>query len=253
MIQIDNTLVSLDVLECQFLCGLSHCKGACCVEGDSGAPLQKKEIAELEKALPVIWDDLSPKAQEIIKKQGVAYMDEEGDIVTSIVNGKDCVFTCYDTDGTCKCAVEKAYREGKLSFYKPVSCHLYPIRVTEYDKFSAVNYNRWNICKAAEVLGKKEKLPVYKFLKEPLIRRFGQKWYAALEEVAAEWEKQKEGRGGVPEVSYCVRLIVRISEKEIGHSIAFIRVSNAIRRLRGTRVKPEYRSLTVSASSIFLL
>ena len=126
MIQIDNTLVSLDVLERQFLCDLSHCKGICCVEGDSGAPLLEEEVGELEKALPVIWDDLAPKAQEIIKKQGVAYIDEEGDLVTSIVNGKDCVFTCYDADGTCKCAVEKAYREGKLSFYKPVSCHLYP-------------------------------------------------------------------------------------------------------------------------------
>ena len=96
MIQIDNTLVSLDVLERQFLCDLSHCKGICCVEGDSGAPLLEEEVGELEKALPVIWDDLAPKAQEIIKKQGVAYIDEEGDLVTSIVNGKDCVFTCYD-------------------------------------------------------------------------------------------------------------------------------------------------------------
>ena len=171
MIQIDNTLVSLDVLERQFLCDLSHCKGICCVEGDSGAPLLEEE--------------------EIIKKQGVAYIDEEGDLVTSIVNGKDCVFTCYDADGTCKCAVEKAYREGKLSFYKPVSCHLYPIRVEKYDTFEAVNYNRWSICKAAEILGKKEKLPVYKFLKEPLVRRFGKDWYEALEEIAGEWEKQK--------------------------------------------------------------
>lgn len=191
MIQIDNTLVSLDVLERQFLCDLSHCKGICCVEGDSGAPLLEEEVVELEKALPVIWDDLAPKAQEIIKKQGVAYIDEEGDLVTSIVNGKDCVFTCYDADGTCKCAVEKAYREGKLSFYKPVSCHLYPIRVEKYDTFEAVNYNRWSICKAAEILGKKEKLPVYKFLKEPLVRRFGKDWYEALEEIAGEWEKQK--------------------------------------------------------------
>lgn len=191
MFQIDNTLVSLDVIECQFLCDLSQCKGICCVEGDSGAPLQKEEIAELEKALPVIWEDLASNAREIIKKQGVSYMDEEGDLVTSIVNGKDCVFTCYDADGTCKCAIEKAYREGKLAFYKPISCHLYPIRVTEYDTFSAVNYNRWDICKVAELLGKREKLPVYKFLKEPLIRRFGQEWYEALETIAEEWMKHK--------------------------------------------------------------
>ena len=161
------------------------------MEGDSGAPLEKCEIAELEKALPVIWNDLSPEAQSIIKKQGVAYIDCEGDIVTSIVDGKDCVFTCYDADGTCKCAIEKAYREGKLSFYKPVSCHLYPVRVTQYKDFRAVNYDRWKICKAAEVLGKKAQVPLYKFLKEPLIRKFGAKWYDALVEVAEEWRKQK--------------------------------------------------------------
>lgn len=190
MIQIDDTLVSLDVLESKFICDLSHCKGICCVEGDSGAPLLEEEVAELEKALPVIWDDLSPEAQDIIDKQGVSYVDVEGDLVTSIVNNKDCVFTCYDADGTCKCAIEKAYRAGKLSFYKPVSCHLYPIRVTEYDTFSAVNYHRREICKAAEVLGKKAGMPVYKYLKEPLIRRFGTDWYDSLEEVAIEWEKQ---------------------------------------------------------------
>lgn len=192
MIQIGDTLVSLDLIEAYFLCDISQCKGSCCVEGDSGAPLEKKEIAELEKALPVIWDDLSPEARAIIKKQGVAYIDCEGDIVTSIVNGKDCVFTCYDSDGTCKCAVEKAYREGKLSFYKPISCHLYPVRVKKYKDFSAVNYDRWKICKVAEILGKKEGLLLYKFLKEPLIRKFGQKWYESLSEVADEWIKQKQ-------------------------------------------------------------
>ena len=98
MIQIDDTLVSLDVIERYFLCDLSKCKGECCVEGDSGAPLEDSELAKLQKVLPIIWDDLSPKAQEVINKQGVAYIDEEGDTVTSIVNGKDCVFTCYDAD-----------------------------------------------------------------------------------------------------------------------------------------------------------
>lgn len=192
MFQIDNTLVSLDVIERCFICDLSKCKGACCIEGDSGAPLLEEEVAELEKALPIVWDDLSPRAREIIEEQGVSYIDEQGDLVTSIVNGKDCAFTCYDTDGTCKCALEKAYRDGKLSFYKPVSCHLYPIRVAEYDTFSAVNLHRWKICKAAEVLGRKENLPVYKFLKEPLIRRFGEAWYQTLEKIAVEWNKQKE-------------------------------------------------------------
>ena len=140
MIQIEDTLVSLDLIEANFICDLSQCKGICCVEGDSGAPLDKKEIAELEKVLPIIWDDLAPEAQAVIKKQGVAFIDCEGDIVTSIVNGKDCVFTCYDNDGTCKCAIEKAYREGKVSFYKPVSCHLYPVRVTQYRDFRCLLY-----------------------------------------------------------------------------------------------------------------
>ena len=193
MIQIDNTLVSLDIVERKFLCDLSKCKGICCVEGDSGAPLLEEEVAELEKALPVIWDDLSPEAQDVIREQGVAYRDEDGDLVTSIVNGKDCVFTCYDADGTCKCAIEEAFRAGKLAFYKPVSCHLYPIRVTDYGTFYALNYHRWNVCKAAELMGEQANLPVFRFLKEPLIRRFGQAWYDTLETVATEWEKQRNG------------------------------------------------------------
>ena len=193
MFQIDDTLVSLDVVERCFLCDLSHCKGQCCVEGDSGAPLEEEELPKLQAALPLIWDDLSPEAQAIIKKQGVAYIDEEGDLVTSIVHGKDCVFTCYDADGVCKCAIEKAYREGKSDFYKPISCHLYPIRITQYRDFKAVNYHRWAVCKAAELLGEREKLPVYRFLKEPLIRKFGQEWYEALDECAQEWEKQRLG------------------------------------------------------------
>ena len=193
MFQIDDTLVSLDVVERCFLCDLSHCKGQCCVEGESGAPLEEEELPKLQAVLPLIWDDLSSAAQAIIQKQGVAYIDEEGDLVTSIVHGKDCVFTCYDADGVCKCAIEKAYREGKSDFYKPISCHLYPIRITQYRDFKAVNYHRWAVCKAAELLGEREKLPVYRFLKEPLIRKFGQEWYEALDECAQEWEKQRLG------------------------------------------------------------
>ena len=191
MFQIDDTLVSLDVVERCFLCDLSHCKGQCCVEGDSGAPLEEEELPKLQAVLPLIWDDLSPAAQAIIQKQGVAYIDEEGDLVTSIVHGKDCVFTCYDADGVCKCAIEKAYREGKSDFYKPISCHLYPIRITQYRDFKAVNYHRWTVCQAAELLGERAKVPVYRFLKEPLIRKFGEEWYKALDECAQEWEKQR--------------------------------------------------------------
>ena len=190
MIQIDDTLVSLDLIERSFLCDLSHCKGQCCVEGDSGAPLEPGEEEELKRVLPEIWNDLLPEARTVIQSQGVAYTDSDGDRVTSIVGDKNCVFTCYDTDGVCKCAIEKAYREGRVSFYKPISCHLYPVRITQYKTFQAVNYHRWDVCKAAELLGKKEQVPVYQFLKEPLIRKFGQAWYDALDECAQEWEKQ---------------------------------------------------------------
>jgi hypothetical protein len=186
MIQIHDTIVSLDVLEEEFLCDLSVCKGICCVEGDSGAPVEEEEITELEKALPVVWNDLSPKAQQIINKQGVVYLDEDGEYVTSIVNGEDCVFTCYDANGYCLCAIEKAYREGKIDFYKPISCHLYPIRVARYNGFRAVNYHRWSVCQAAVRLGRKNGMKVYQFLKAPLIRKFGEEWYQQLENVAKE-------------------------------------------------------------------
>ena len=190
MIQIDDTLVSLDRIERSFLCDLSHCKGQCCVEGDSGAPLEPGEEEELKRVLPEIWNDLLPEARTVIQSQGVAYTDSDGDRVTSIVGDKNCVFTCYDTDGVCKCAIEKAYREGRVSFYKPISCHLYPVRITQYKTFQAVNYHRWDVCKAAELLGKNEQVPVYQCLKAHLIRKFGQAWYDALDECAQEWKKQ---------------------------------------------------------------
>ena len=190
MLQIGDVVVSFDVLKEKFLCDLSACRGACCIEGDAGAPLELDEIEKIEEVLPLIWEELSPEAQAIIDKQGVAYVDREGDLVTSIVNGKDCVFTCYDDRGCCYCAIEKACREGKTDFLKPVSCHLYPIRVKDFGEFKGVNYHRWDVCKAAMLLGQKENLPVYKFLKEPLIRKFGADWYAELETAVEELEKQ---------------------------------------------------------------
>lgn len=189
MVQIDDVVVSLDVFREKFICNLDACKGQCCIEGDAGAPLEEEEVAELEKVLPVIWDQLSPQAREIIDRQGVCYTDQDGDLVTSIVNGKDCVFTCYDEKGCCYCAIEKAYRDGKVDFNKPVSCHLYPIRVGNYGPYKAVNYHRWDVCKAAVILGQKENVPVYKFLKEPLIRKFGEAWYNEMESVAEELRK----------------------------------------------------------------
>lgn len=190
MIQIDDVIVSLDVFREKFLCDLGACKGACCIEGDAGAPVETGEVEALEASLPAVWNDLSPEARTVIDRQGVVYVDEEGDLVTSIVNGKDCVFTCYDESGCCYCALEKAYREGRISFYKPISCHLYPIRIGDYGPYKAVNYHRWDVCRAAVELGRKKGVPVYRFLREPLIRKFGEDWYHELEEAAVELEKQ---------------------------------------------------------------
>lgn len=189
MFQIGDAIVVSDIIEENFLCDLSACMGECCVEGDAGAPLEEDEVKIIEDLLSEVWDDLSPAAQAVIKEYGVAYRDHDGDMVTSIVNGKDCVFTYYDEKGICKCAIEKAYREGRTNFYKPISCHLYPIRLQKYKDFTAVNYHRWSICKAAVLLGKKEGLKVYEFLKEPLIRRFGEDWYNELVLVAEEYKK----------------------------------------------------------------
>ena len=188
MIQKDNTLITLDILEKHFLCNLDACKGECCIDGDAGAPITPEEQKAIEEALSAVWDDLSPSAQAVIKEQGVSYVDEEADLVTSIVDGRDCVFTCYGENGMCYCALEKAYREGRSKFYKPLSCHLYPVRLQEWSNgYTALNYHRWKICKAAEVLGRREGVRVYQFLREPLIRRFGEDWYNTLCEVAEEY------------------------------------------------------------------
>ena len=173
-----------------FCCDLSCCKGVCCIEGDAGAPVTIDEVAAIENLLPEIEQHLSPEAKDVISKQGVAYTDASGDLVTNIVNGKDCVFTCYGSDGCCYCAIERAFREGCTSFMKLLSCHLYPIRITKVGSYKALNYNRWDICKAAVIKGKREGIPVYKFLKEPLIRCFGEEWYNELETVVEELKKQ---------------------------------------------------------------
>ena len=154
MIQIDDTIISLDILEKEFICDLKQCLGGCCnEEGDSGAPLEVEELELLKEVLPIVWDDLSEDAKSVIEEKGIAFQDEEGDWVTPVVNGKDCIFTYYGNDGTCFCTIEKAFREGKTTFYKPISCHLYPIRCKKYPTFTAVNYHKWGICKAAEILG----------------------------------------------------------------------------------------------------
>ena len=185
IIEISGVLISSDILTEYFCCDYEKCKGICCVEGDAGAPVTLDEVTAIEEVVDTVWPDLSASAQSVIDKQGVAYTDKDGDLVTSIVRGKDCVFTCYDGD-SCLCALEKAYRSGKTRFCKPISCALYPIREKRFKGgLIGLNYHRWDVCKDAREKGKALGLPVYQFLKEPLIRRFGEAWYKELCDVAA--------------------------------------------------------------------
>ena len=186
IMQVGDVLLSSDIITECFCCDLDKCKGACCVEGDAGAPVSIDEIGEIEGVLDVVWEDMSAQAQAVVDRQGVAYADRDGDLVTSIVGGKDCVFTCYAND-CCFCALEKAFRAGKTSFCKPLSCSLYPIREKTFSNgLVGLNYHRWDVCKAAREKGRKLNIPVYRFLKEPLVRRFGDEWYTGLEKVAKQ-------------------------------------------------------------------
>lgn len=190
IIQIDNVLIPLDIITERFCCDLDACKGICCVEGDAGAPVTLDEISAIEDSLDVVWSGLSASAQAVVDRQGVAYTDVDGELVTSIVGGKDCVFTCYD-NGCCLCALEKAYRSGKAKFCKPISCALYPIREkTLRSGDIALNYHRWAVCADARKKGQELDLPVYKFLQGPLTRRFGEDWYVALETAVEELKSQ---------------------------------------------------------------
>lgn len=177
----ENTLVTLDIVERFFCCDIDACLGQCCIDGDAGAPLTAEEESEIKKILPDIWDELLPRAQQEIENNGISYLDPEGELVTQILDNSNCVFSCYAPGGKCICAIEKAYREGRINFIKPISCALYPLRLKTLSNGNvAVNYHRWKICKSAEVLGRSQGIRVYQFLKEPLIRRFGQKWYDEL-------------------------------------------------------------------------
>lgn len=191
--------MSMDIITERFCCDLAKCKGRCCVEGDAGAPVTLDEMVQIEDNLDAVWGDLSASAQSVIDAQGVAYTDVEGELVTSIVNGKDCVFTCYrnlDTpdgmvENCCLCAYERAYRKGKTTWCKPISCALYPIRVkTLRNGMTALAYNRWEVCRDAVEKGRQLDIPLYRFLREPLINRFGEQWYQELCSVAEEIEKQ---------------------------------------------------------------
>ena len=192
MFVIKDTLVSLDLIERFFSCDLSVCKGQCCIDGDAGAPLLEEERENIEKNISKIMPLLTPGGRKAIEEGGVAYYDRDGDLVTSLIEGANCAFTVYDENGICLCALEKGFREGILPDLKPSSCFLYPVRLQNFGNMTGVNLHRWKICNCAEKKGKKSGVRAYKFLKVPLIKKFGQDWYDELDRVATEWLRQKE-------------------------------------------------------------
>ena len=189
MFQLGKTIVSEDILEKEFVCNLSACKGSCCIDGEAGAPLEKEEIEILEKIYPKVKPFLRKEGIEAIEKQGTWIMGDFDELETPLIDGADCAYVIFDKKGTALCGIEEAYNQGIIDWKKPVSCHLYPIRIQDYSEFSAVNYHKWEICDDACSLGKELQVPVYKFVKEALIRKFGKNWYDELEKVAEQMFK----------------------------------------------------------------
>lgn len=182
MILVGNTVISDDIKDNLFVCHLEKCKGACCVEGDLGAPLEEDELPIMEEIFEKVKPYLSPEGIAEIEKQGKYIEDFEGDYSTPTINGKECAYATFNDNGILKCGIEQAYLDGKISFQKPISCHLYPIRITKYEEYDALNYDRWSICSDACTLGSQLNVPLYKFLKTPLTRKYGEEWYRELVE-----------------------------------------------------------------------
>jgi len=180
MILIGNTVITDDIKDKNFVCNLDKCKGACCVEGDLGAPLTKEELPKMKEIYPKVKPYLSADGIKAIEEQGEYIEDWEGDYSTTTINEKECAYAIYDDKGILKCGIEQAYNDGKIDFMKPISCHLYPIRITQYDQYDALNYDRWEICNPACDFGDKLGIPLYKFLKDALIRKYGEGWYSEL-------------------------------------------------------------------------
>lgn len=191
MLQLEDKIISLDVIEKKFICDLNVCKGICCVDGDSGAPLEERELKLVEENFEIIKKYLPEKNLKEIEYQGFYIIDEDGDYVTPCLDSGECAYVVLEDSGIYKCAFEIAYRKGEINFPKPISCHLYPIRVTMYDDFTAINYQERNICKAASILGEKENVKLYEFLKEPLIRAYGEKWFSLLDYAAKNYSIEK--------------------------------------------------------------
>ncbi|MFT6850052.1 MAG: hypothetical protein ACJATA_000858 [Sphingobacteriales bacterium] len=181
MIVHGKTILSEDIKDKQFVCNISKCKGICCVEGDSGAPLESNEIPIMEEIFDKVKPFLRPEGVKAIEEQGTWVIDDEDDLTTPLVNGQECAYVIFDDKGITKCGIEKAYEAGAIDYQKPISCHLYPIRTKKYEDFEALNYDRWDICSDACSFGEELKVPVYKFLKGALTRKYGETWYSELE------------------------------------------------------------------------
>lgn len=190
MLQIENTIISDDVIEKKFACNIKECKGICCVEGDSGAPLEIDELELLETEYSKIKEFLRPEGRKAIKDKGLYYVDDELDYVTTLVDNKECAYTVFDEEGIAACGIEKAFFAGKISFRKPLSCWLYPVRTKDLSDLKAVNYDVWDICKSAVIFGEKHNIFAYDFLKEPLLKKFGEEWYKQLK-YFAEFSNKK--------------------------------------------------------------
>lgn len=186
MFQLGKTIVSEDIIEKDFVCNLSACKGECCIAGEAGAPVTEDEVAKLKEIYPKIKPFLRPQGVKAISEQGTHITSPLGALETPLVNGKECAYVTFNDQGIASCGIEDAYTAGAVDFRKPISCHLYPVRVQSYSEFAAVNYHKWPICSDACTLGQELKVPVYKFVKEALVRRFGEHWYAELEKVASK-------------------------------------------------------------------
>lgn len=184
MFQIKNTIVSEDIIEKDFVCNLNACKGECCIAGEAGAPLEAKEVEILDAIYDKVAPYLRPEGKAAIAAQGTTIQTENGDLETPLVNGAECAYVTFNDKGFASCGIEDAFNDGAVDFRKPISCHLYPVRVQQYSSFAAVNYHRWPICDDACTLGKELQVPVYKFTKNALIRKFGASWYEELEKIA---------------------------------------------------------------------
>jgi hypothetical protein len=195
MISIDNTRISDDIFEKKFVCDLAACKGECCVAGESGAPLEEEELPVLDSVLDKVKPYMNEKGRKAIEKHGAYVLDSDGDYTTTLVaREKECAFVVFDEHKVAKCAIEMAHKDGLIDWQKPISCHLYPIRITHHKNYDALNYHQWKVCKPACACGEKLDVPVYKFLKAPLVRQYGKEWYKKLELAYAEFTELKKPR-----------------------------------------------------------